>query len=101
MRSLALSPVSFFGARSHRARQYSDRVIVVYGDKCYINMATSPLQLVDDLIQNHETEAHRIKADNCVDMICSRQERDRIRGDNKVYWLTPGWLKYWKIIFED
>ncbi len=85
----------------HRARQYSDRVIVVYGDKCYINMATSPPQLVDDLIEAHETDAHRLEADNCVDMICSRGERDRIRGGDKVYWLTPGWLKYWKIIFEE
>lgn len=85
----------------YRARQYSDRVIVVYGDKCYINMATSPPQLVDDLIEGHETDARRIQAGNCVDMICAREERDRISGGDKVYWLTPGWLKYWKIIFQD
>lgn len=84
-----------------RARQYSDSVIVVYGETCYINMASSPPLLVDDLIQAHETNAHRVRAINCVDMICDRSERDRIAGGDRVYWLTPGWLKYWKIIFED
>jgi hypothetical protein len=42
-----------------------------------------------------------VKAANCIDMLADAEERGRIRGDQKVYWLSPGWLKYWRIIFKE
>ncbi len=84
-----------------RAKRYSDRVIVVYGAKCYIDMSQEPPRLVDDLIDEYGGLASRIAAANCIDMLCSIHERDRISSGQKVYWLTPGWLKYWKRIFKD
>jgi len=84
----------------NRAQRYSRRVIVVYGEKCYIDMSTEPPQLVDDLIQAQGGYVSRVRAANCIDMLCSYEERKRIAGNEKVYWLTPGWLKYWERIFK-
>jgi hypothetical protein len=83
-----------------RAQQFSSKVIVVYGEKCYINMATEPPQLVDDLITAQGGCMSRVRASNCIDMLCSYEERSQIAGNEKVYWLTAGWLKYWKHIFN-
>ena len=83
-----------------RAQRYSNRVIVVYGEKCYIDMSTEPPQLVDDLIRAQGGYISRVRAANCIDILCSYEERERIAGNEKVYWLTPGWLKYWKRIFK-
>jgi len=85
----------------NRAQRYSSRVIVVYGEKCYIDMSTEPPQLVDDLIEVQGGCISRVRAANCIDMLCSYEERDQISGADKVYWLTAGWLKYWKRIFKD
>ena len=43
----------------------------------------------------------RLRATNCVDMLCSAEERRGIAGGQRVHWLTPGWLKYWKRIFRE
>jgi len=83
-----------------RAQQYSSRVIVVYGEKCYIDMSTEPPQLVDDLIEAQGGCTSRVRAANCIDMLCSYEKRNEISGADKIYWLTPGWLKYWKRIFK-
>jgi len=34
-------------------------------------------------------------------MLASREEREQISGSQKVYWLTPGWLRHWNYIFKD
>lgn len=34
-------------------------------------------------------------------MLADAGEREKIRGDQKVYWLSPGWLKYWRVIFKE
>jgi len=85
----------------NRAQRYSSRVIVVYGEKCFIDMSTALPQLVDDLIEAQGGHISRVRAANCIDMLCSYEERDQISGADKVYWLTAGWLKYWKRIFKD
>jgi len=84
----------------NRAQRYSNKVIVVYGEKCYIDMSSEPPRLIDDIINDQGGQISRIRAANCIDMLASRDQRDKIRGAQKVYWLTSGWLKYWKRIFE-
>ncbi len=84
-----------------RARQYSDKIIVVYGETCYIDMSSEPPRLVDDIINDQGGQSSRIKAGNCIDMLASRQQRKEISAGQHVYWLTAGWLKYWKRIFQD
>jgi SAM-dependent methyltransferase len=82
------------------ARQYSPKIIVVYGKRCYID-TVDPFKSIDKIIGEEGDRISRIDAANCIDMLADGEEREKIRGDQKVYWLSPGWLKYWKIIFKE
>jgi SAM-dependent methyltransferase len=82
------------------ARQYSPKTIVVYGTRCYID-TVDPFKSIDKIIAEEGGNISRVKAANCIDMLADTEERERIRGDQKVYWLSPGWLKYWRIIFKE
>ncbi len=76
------------------------KILIVYGEKCYID-TKDPSRDIDRIIQETGANAKRIKAKNCIDMLVSADEREAIAGNQKVYWLTPGWLEYWKVIFKD
>lgn len=82
------------------ARQYSPKIIVLYGKRCYID-TIDPFKSIDKIIGEEGDSISRVDAANCIDMLADAEERERIRGDQKVYWLSPGWLKYWKIIFKE
>ena len=82
------------------AKKYSQKTIVLYGEKCYIDTG-NPSRGIDTLIQERGTNARRIKAKNCIDMLASTEEREKISNGERVYWLSFGWLKYWKAIFKD
>jgi len=82
------------------ARQYSRKIIVVYGKRCYID-TIDPFKNIDRIIGEEGGNISRVNAANCIDMLADGEERERIRGDQKVYWLSPGWLKYWRIIFKE
>ena len=82
------------------AQQVSEKIIVVYGKKCFIDLH-NPVRMTDALIREHAGKAVRINASKCVDMLASAAERDQISQGEKVYWLTPGWLKHWDFIFKD
>jgi len=83
-----------------RAKKYSENIIVVYGSRCYIDIK-DPSQDIDRLIQQQNCNTTRIKAKNCIDMLCSLEEREKISKGQKIYWLSWGWLQYWKQIFKD
>ncbi len=34
-------------------------------------------------------------------MLASIDEREKISRGEKIYWLSPGWLENWKLIFKD
>lgn len=82
------------------AKKYSENIIVLYGNRCYIN-TVNPSQDIDNLIRMKGRNIIRIQAKNCIDMLCSSDERERISNDQKVYWFSYGWLYYWKQIFKD
>jgi len=84
----------------NNAKSYSQKILIVYGEKCYID-ARDPSRDMDRLIQETGVDAKRVKAKNCIDMLVSVDDRERIREGKKVYWLTPGWLEYRKAIFKD
>lgn len=86
--------------RLRDAKEISNRAIVVYGSRCFMD-TLNPERTTDSLIQEQEMNAVRVKAANCVDMLASEEERDQIGGDQKVLWLTPGWLRHWDFIFKD
>ena len=83
-----------------RAMERSSEVIVVYGERCFQDSAR-PERVTDVLIGETAPHARRVKAINCVDMLAGREERRDLAGDQKVYWLTTGWLQHWDYIFKD
>ena len=82
------------------AKRYSQKIMVVYGDRCYID-TKDPSRDIDKLIKETGVNAKRIKAKNCIDMLIGLDEREKISEGKKIYWLSSGWLKYWKVIFKD
>ena len=83
-----------------KARTYSQEVIVVYGERCYLD-PVDPTRDIDRLLLEKGPVISRVQARSCIDMLASAKERERIRNGRKVYWLTPGWIKYWKTIFSN
>ncbi|MEA3442290.1 MAG: DUF1638 domain-containing protein [Chloroflexota bacterium] len=86
------------------AKKYARQVIVVYGGEfCYINI-DNPYRTIDTIIkeqEDSETRISRIKASDCIDMLASVKEREKISQGKDIYWLTPGWLKYRFYIYQD
>ncbi|HET6441492.1 MAG TPA: DUF1638 domain-containing protein [Phycisphaerae bacterium] len=78
----------------------STRVVVAYGHKCFVDIR-DPTRDTDALICQACPHAVRAGADNCVDMLAGREERERLAAGDKVYWLTPGWLLHWDTLFKD
>jgi len=83
-----------------KAKTYSQEVIVVYGERCYLD-PVDPTRDIDRLILEKGQGISRVQARSCIDMLASAEERERISNGRKVYWLTPGWIKYWKTIFSN
>jgi len=82
------------------AKKYSQKTIVVYGERCYLD-PDSPSRDIDQIIREHGAGISRIQARSCIDMLTSEKERKKISGKSKVYWLSPGWLEHWKQIFKE
>jgi hypothetical protein len=87
-----------------KAKEKTDKVIVIYGGKfCYVN-ADEPTRLMQTIIREQEPGVARIDATHCMDMIAGEDERNRIAqemaGDEPVWWMTPGWIKFRKEVFK-
>ena len=82
------------------AQKYSQKIIIVYGSRCYIDI-NNPSRDVNRLIYEQGDNIQRINAKNCIDMLISTDEKEKIRKNKRIYWLSPGWLEYWKQIFKD
>ena len=90
--------------RIAKAREKTDKVLVVYGGKfCYVN-ADAPTRTMQTLISEQGAGVARIDATHCMDMIASEAERqqiaDEIAGGEKVWWMTPGWIKFRHKVFK-
>jgi hypothetical protein len=83
-----------------KAKTYFQKVIVVYGERCYLDPA-DPHRNIDSIISEKGPGISRVQARSCIDMLAGADEREKISKGRKVYWLTPGWIKYWKIIFKN
>jgi len=87
-----------------KAQTLAGKVIVVYGGKfCYIN-ADQPTRTMQTIIGELGPSVVRIKATHCMDMIASEGEREKIAqdmaGGEKVWWMTPGWIKFRHQVFK-
>ncbi len=91
-------------SRLEKAIPVAKGVIVIYGGKfCYVN-AEEPTRTIDTIIQEREGNIVRINATHCMDMLASEEEREKIAqemaGGEKVWWMTPGWIKFRKEVFK-
>ncbi len=87
-----------------KAKEVSERVLVIYGGKfCYVN-ADEPLKTMKTILDNQDGKIARIDATHCMDMIAGEEEREKIAleiaGGEKVWWMTPGWVKFRKQVFK-
>jgi hypothetical protein len=90
--------------RIQKAKDRADKVIVVYGGKfCYVN-ANEPTRTMRTIIEEQGPVVRRIQASHCVDMLAGEAERERIAqemaGGEKVWWMTPGWIKFRHHVFK-
>jgi hypothetical protein len=86
------------------AKEKVDKVLVVYGGKfCYVNV-DEPTRIMQHIIEEQGPGVARIHATHCMDMLASEAERERIAqeiaGGEKVWWMTPGWIKYREDVFK-
>lgn len=87
-----------------KAKQKTDKVVVVYGGKyCYVN-ADEPTRLMKHIIAEQGPGVARVDATHCMDMIADEEQRDQIArdlaGGEPVWWMTPGWIKFRKEVFK-
>jgi hypothetical protein len=82
-----------------RALEVSDKIIVVYGSLCYVD----PVDMsgLDKLLGTFGSNVLSIKAQNCVDALAGRQEREEIAAGRRIFWLTPGWMRFKDLVFKD
>ena len=87
------------------AKKIVDKVIVIYGGKfCYVN-PDEPTCTMQTIVEEQGPEVVRIQATHCVDMLAGEAERKKIAvdaaGGEKVWWMTPGWVKFRRHVFKD
>jgi hypothetical protein len=90
--------------RINMAREKADKVLVVYGGKfCYVN-AENPTRTMKKIIEEQGPDVARVEATHCMDMLASEAEREKIAqevaGGEKVWWMTPGWVKFRHQVFK-
>jgi len=87
-----------------KGKQKAEKVLVIYGGKfCYVNV-NEPTRLMQTIIQEQGPRVGRTQATQCMDMIATEEERERIAqeiaGREPVWWMTPGWVKFQKQVFK-
>jgi len=90
--------------RINQAKEKTEKVLVVYGGKfCYVN-ADEPTRTMKNIIEEQGPRVARIEATHCMDMVASEAEREKIAqevaGGQKVWWMTPGWIKFRHQVFS-
>jgi hypothetical protein len=87
-----------------KAKEKVDKVIVVYGGKyCYVN-PDDPLRTMQQIVEEQGPGVVRVQATHCMDMIVDEPGREAVgrglAGGEPVWWMTPGWVKYRKLVFK-
>jgi hypothetical protein len=90
--------------RIQTAREKAAKVLVVYGGKfCYVN-ADNPTRTMKVIIEEQGPDVARVDATHCMDVLASEAEREAIAqevaGGEKVWWMTPGWIKFRHQVFK-
>ena len=88
----------------NQAKSKAEYVLVVYGGKfCYVN-ADEPTRTMKKIIEEQGPLVARIQATHCLDMMASEDEREQIArevvGGEKVWWMSPGWIRFRHQVFK-
>ncbi len=87
-------------ARIEEAKGEADRILVIYGDGCFID--TSDFSRgIDSLIADTGAEHERIRQHSCIEMMLSEQDKERLAEGMKVYWMMPAWVEHKNEVFEE
>ena len=90
--------------RITQAKEKADNVLVIYGGKfCYVNIH-EPERTMRKIIDEQGLHVKRIEATHCMDMLASEETREEIVKEmadgQKVWWMTPGWIKFRHQVFK-
>jgi len=90
--------------RINKAKEKAGSVLVVYGGKfCYVN-ADEPTRTMTKIIEEQGPNVARVEATHCMDMLANEEQREKIAqemaGGEKVWWMTPGWVKFRHYVFK-
>lgn len=90
--------------RINTAREKAEKILVVYGGKfCYVN-ADKPTRTMKVIIEEQGPDVTRVDATHCMDVLAGEAEREKIAqevaGGEKVWWMTPGWIKFRHQVFK-
>jgi len=90
--------------RISKAKNKAKKIIVVYGGTfCYVN-ADFPTRTMKTIISECGDGIGRVQASHCIDIMANETERERIAqemaGGEKVWWMTPGWIKFRHQVFK-
>lgn len=85
------------------AKEHAKKIIVVYGGKyCYINVRDS-YRTIDSVIDEMREDGYyiaRTEVENCLDMLATVEDREKLAEGQNVWFCTPGWLKYREMVFK-
>ena len=87
-----------------KAKDNANKVLVIYGGKfCYVN-ANNPTRTMRKIIKEQGPKVARVEATHCMDVLANVPEREQIAqkvaGGEKVWWMTPGWIKFRHYVFK-
>lgn len=71
----------------------------IRGKFCYVNTA-EPTRTIDTIIQEQGGNIARINATHCMDMLADKEEREQLAQEQKVLWMTPGWIKFRHYVYK-
>jgi len=87
-------------SRIRQAKEATGKVIVCYGGKfCYLNV-DEPGRNMKKIIAEQGPGVVRVDATHCVDMLISEQDREKVAQGEKIWWMTPGWVKFRHEVFR-
>lgn len=85
------------------AKKHAKKIIVVFGGKyCYINMQDS-YRTIDSVIEEMREDGYyiaRTQVENCLDMMATVEDREKLAEGQNVWFCTPGWLKFRDMVFK-
>jgi hypothetical protein len=82
------------------ASKESDRILVVYGDGCFID-TVNPERDIDRMIGEMGVNYVRVGEHSCIEMMISEADKERLSQGQKVYWLMPAWIENRDKVFHE